>query len=137
LKHNVFALVVHGRPEPCQSLKPVLRKLGVDTYSVSSCEEAAQLLEQTHPYLVFTDTRLPDGTWIDIVNLAEDSPVPVCAILVGRSKDAATSEAALNYGAFDLISPPFDADDVSQLLTEAMALVRARREHHARTVAAA
>jgi DNA-binding NtrC family response regulator len=134
LDKEIFCLL--GREEPCQSLKPVLRQLGVDTYSVSSCEEAAQLLDQTHPQLVFTDTRLPDGTWIDIVNLAEDSPVPVCAILVGCSKDAETSETALNYGAFDFISPPFDAEGISQLLTEAKALVRARRERHARTLVA-
>jgi DNA-binding NtrC family response regulator len=136
LKRNVFALVVHERPEPCQSLKPVLRRLDVDTYSVSSCEEAAQLLEQTHPHLIFTDTKLPDGTWIDVIKLVEDAAFPVCAILVGPWKDAEIFQAALNYGAFDFISPPFDAEEVSQLLAQALTLVCVRRERYLRAVVA-
>jgi two-component system response regulator PilR (NtrC family) len=136
LGRNLFALVVHERPEPCELLKPVLRCLGVDTFSVSSCVEAAHLLEQTHPHLVFTDTKLPDGTWIDVVNSAEEAAVPVCAILVGSSKNADTFHAALNYGALDFISPPFEAEDVSELLTHAMTLVRERRERQLRAAVA-
>lgn len=136
LKRNVFALMVHERSEPCQALKSVLRRLGVDTYSVSSCGEASDLLEQTHPHLIFTDTKLPDGTWIDVVNLAEDAAAPICAILVGFSKDPEVFQAALKYGAFDYISPPFDAETVSQLLTQAMTLVRTRRERNSRAAVA-
>lgn len=136
MKRKVFALVVHERPDPCQLLKQVLRRLGVDAFSVSSCEEATHLLEQTHPHLIFTDTKLPDGTWVDVMNLVENAPFPVCAILVGSRKDAQAFEAALNYGAFDFIFPPFDAEVVSQLLTQAMALVRARREMQARAAVA-
>lgn len=136
MKRNVFALVVHERPEPCESLKPVLRALGVDTFSVSSCNEAAHLLDQTHPHLIFTDTKLPDGTWIDAVNLVDQAPVPIAAIVVGPSKNAETFEAALNYGAFDFISPPFDSEAVSQTLAQAMSLVRARRERHSRAAVA-
>ena len=127
MKRNMFALVVHKRAEPCQALKPVLRCLGVDTFSVGSCAEAAHLIEQTHPHFIFTDTQLPDGTWIDVVNLAEDAMVPICAILVGPSKNPELLQAAVNYGAFDFIFPPFDSEAVSQLLNRAMVLVRARR----------
>lgn len=136
MKRNVFALLVHERSEPCEVLKPVLRRLGVDTFSVRSCGEAAHLLDQTHPHLIFTDTKLPDGTWIDIVNLAEDAQAPICAILVGPSMDPEMFQLALNYGAFDFISPPFEVEAVSQMLSHAMGLVRARRERHSRAAAA-
>jgi two-component system, NtrC family, C4-dicarboxylate transport response regulator DctD len=135
LKRRLFALVVHDRPEPCQALKPVLRRLGVDTFSVSGCADALLLLEQTHPHLIFTDTQLPDGMWIDLVNLADGAAVPACVILVGPSKDPKMFQAALKYGAFDFISPPFDAETVSQILSQAMTLVRTRRESRSRAVA--
>ena len=135
MKRNVYALVVHERPEPCQALKLVLRRLHVDTFSVGSCAEAAHLLEQTRPHLIFTDTKLPDGTWIDVVTLAEDAEVPICAILVGPSKDPELFQSALNYGAFDYVSPPFETEPISQLLIQAMAWVRNRREHGSRAVA--
>jgi DNA-binding NtrC family response regulator len=114
----------------------VLKRLGVDTFSVTGCTDALHLLDQTHPHLIFSDTNLSDGTWIDVVNLAEIAAVPTCAILVGHSKDPEMFQAALSYGAFDFISPPFDAETVSQLLTQAMALVRSRRERHSRAAVA-
>lgn len=133
---HVFALIVHERPEPCQILKPVLKGLGVDAFSVSSCAEAAHLLEQTHPHLIFTDTKLPDGTWIDVVNLAEDAAAPACAILVGSELDPELHQAAIDSGAFDFIFPPFEAEMVSAVLARAMELVRVRRERHSRAAVA-
>lgn len=135
LKHRVFALVVHDRPEPCQALKPVLRRLGVDAFSVSGCADAFLLLEQTHPHLMFTDTQLPDGTWIDLVNFTDGAAVPTCVILVGPSKDPEMVRAALNYGAFGFISPPFDTEAISQILSQALTQVFTHRENHARAVA--
>jgi two-component system, NtrC family, response regulator PilR len=135
LKRRVFALVVHDRPEPCQALKPVLRHLGVDTFSVSGCADAFLLLEQTHPHLIFTDTQLPDGTWIDLVNLTDGAAVSTCVILVGGSKDPEVSQAALNYGAFGFISPPFDAETISQIVSRALTQVFTHREHRLLSVA--
>jgi DNA-binding NtrC family response regulator len=128
LRHNVFALVAHELPEPCESLKPVLRRLGVDAFSVHRCAEALRLIEQTHPHLIFTDGQLPDGNWMDLVNLAENAAIPICVILVGPEKDPETLQAAIRHGAFSFISPPFDDRTVSRQINQAIALVRARRE---------
>ena len=130
MKHNAFALVAHERPEPCESLKPVLRRFGVDTFSVHSCADAFRLLGQTHPHLIFTDTQLPDGSWIDLVNIVEDAAIPTCVVLVGSAKDPEMIQAAPQNGAFGFISPPFDDESVSRLVTQAMTLVRTRRQRH-------
>lgn len=136
MKRIAFALVTHERSEPCQSLKPILRRFGVDTFSVRSCAGAFRLLEQTHPHLIFTDTQLPDGTWIDLVNKVEDSAIPTCVIIVGSPEDQKIFEASLHGGAFGFISPPFDDEAVSRLIHQAMTQVRALRERHSRTAAA-
>ena len=130
MKHNAFALVAHERPEPCESLKPVLRRFGVDTFSVRRCSDALRLLEQTHPQLIFTDTQPPDGSWIDLVNIVEDAAIPICVILVGSARDPEMLQEACHHGAFSFISPPFDDDSVYRIVTRAMALVRARRQRH-------
>lgn len=136
MKRNVFALVAHEHSEPCESLKPVLRRLGVDTFSVRSCAGARRLLEQTHPHLILTDTQLPDGTWIDLVNIVEGAAIPTCVILVGSSKDREMFQASIHDGAFGFLSPPFDDEAVSRLVNRAMALVRARRERYSRSAVA-
>ncbi|HEX5411793.1 MAG TPA: response regulator [Terriglobia bacterium] len=135
MEGKAFALVVHDRPEPCQALKPVLKRLGVDTFSVGSRAEAVLLLEQTHPHLIFTDVQLPDGSWTDLVNLADNATVAACVILVGSSEDPEVIQSACKHGAFNFISPPFDSETVSEILSNALALVRARRDQHSRAVA--
>jgi len=107
----------------------------VDTFSVRSCADASRLLGQTHPHLIFTDTQLPDGSWLDLVNIVEEAAVPICVIVVGPANDPEMLQAAPHNGAFSFISPPFDDESVSRLVTGAMTLVRARRERHSRTAA--
>lgn len=136
MKNNVFALIVHGRAEPCESLKALLKCLGVDTFSVSSCAEAAHLLEQTQPRLLFIDTAIPDGTWIDVLNLAADAPAPICAILVGTSRSLQLRRTALGYGAYEYLGSPFEAESVAPVLQRAIRFVQAGRERLARAVVA-
>ena len=136
MRGNLFALMVHSRPDPCEALKPVLRRLGVDTFSVSSCEEAAHLLQQTEPHLLFTDTMLCDGSWIEVLNLTEDAPAPICSILVGNSKKPVLRQTACEYGAFDCLDSPFDSEAVAQTLQRAARFIKALRERHARAAVA-
>lgn len=135
MKHNAFALVAHERAEPFESLKPILRRFGVDTFSVRGCEDAHRLLEQTHPQLIFTDAQLSDGSWIDLVNVVEKAAIPICVILVGSAKDPEMTQAAFHNGAFSFIFPPFEEESISGLIAQAMALVHARRERHSQTAA--
>lgn len=136
MKGNLFALMVHVSPDPCTSLKPLLKRLGVDTFSVRSCEEAAHLLEQTGPHLLFTDTMLPDGSWVDVLNLAEDSPAHPCTILVVQSDDPELRETAHSYGLFDCLEPPFDTESVSQILQSAIRYVQDSKARRARATVA-
>ena len=80
--HHPFAILVHDQPHPLDSLKPVLRDLSVETCSVRTCEEAGRLITQTEPQLVFTDTSLPDGSWADVVRMAERASSRVDVIVV-------------------------------------------------------
>lgn len=136
MKGNLFTLMVHIRPYPCEALKPALRRLRVDTYSIQSCEEAKHLLDQTEPYLLFTDTMLPDGTWVDVFNLAEDAPAPICPILVMGSKEPEFRQTALDCGAYDCLEPPFDSESALQTLQRAIRFVQTSRERRARAVVA-
>lgn len=136
MKRNAFALLVHEFPEPCQTLKILLRRLGVDTYSVSNCGEAAHLLEQTHPQLLFTDSELSNGSWTDVVTLAQNAPATICAVLVGPFDSPELRRTALSYGAVELLAPPFEAEAIARLVAKALLQVRARHEGSSRAAVA-
>jgi DNA-binding NtrC family response regulator len=108
MNNRFFALLVHERAHPLGSLHTVLTELSVDTYSVQTCEEARHLVPRTQPDLIFTDTRLPDGTWTDVVDMAGICDPPVNVIVVSATEDVQLYMSALERGAFDFILPPFE-----------------------------
>ena len=110
MNHHPVAILVHNQPYPLESLKPVLRDLSVETCSVRTCEDAGRLLTQTEPQLVFTDTSLPDGSWADVVRMAERASSPVDVIVVGAKEDIRLYLSALEGGAFDFVLPPFELE---------------------------
>lgn len=128
---KVFALLVSAGDESFESLRTLLKAQGVEVWVSQSCKEAARLLEQTHPELIFTTTQLIDGTWCDMVIMAENASAPANVIVAGRFKDHRLHVAAIDYGAFDFILPPFESESVGQVVRVAAEDVRRRREAQA------
>jgi FixJ family two-component response regulator len=61
--------------------------------------------------VIFADSTLPDGTWADIVSLADKCPRPLNVVVVSRELDLDLYMKVLESGAFGFIVPPFmDAD---------------------------
>lgn len=125
---GVFALLVSERIDSLEGLRAMLRGQSVGAWSAQSCEEVAQLLEQTRPDLIFTDVRLCDGTWVDVVSLAEKASAPTNVIVVGACKDARLYISAMDHGAFDFILPPFEVEPMAHVLKVAVDNVRHRRQ---------
>ena len=82
--------------------------------------------------LVFTDTQLPDGTWADILALAQKAKLPVNVIVVARVVDTRFYVEVIETGAFDFLAPPFNATDLAYVVRSAMDNVVARRAAPAR-----
>ncbi len=132
MNDRFLALLVYDRPHPLESLKGALKDLSVETHSVRSCEEARRLVPQTRPQLIFTDTSLPDGSWADVVKMAEKAASPVDVIVVGANQDISLYLSALEGGAFDFVLPPFERQALDFVVESARHDVRRRRQAHAR-----
>ncbi len=125
---SVFALLVQDTNKPLDSLKVILKGESVETWSAETCEDVAKLLDQTQPELVITQTMLPDGSWVDIVSMAEKAASPTNVIVVGSHPDIGLYISAIEGGAFDFILPPFETEALRHVLRAAVDNVRYRRE---------
>src|SRR5689334_20185808 len=67
----LFALLIHDPSEHFDSLRQTLRQLSTRTYSISSCQQAENLLSQCKPDLVFAASCVQDGSWLSVQNFAE------------------------------------------------------------------
>lgn len=99
------------------ALRKVLNDAGVPVRFAGSCAEAQKLLRDLKiPAVLFSDTDLPDGTWMDVLTLASKSQRRLPVIVVSRVVDINLYITALESGASDFIVPPFYCQDISHVL---------------------
>ena len=128
---KLFAILVSDGNDSFRELKLLLQGQGIEIGSARTCAELSRLLDQTHPELVFTATRLSDGTWTDILGMAEKSAVPTDVIVVGKCKDTGLYLNTMDRGASDFILPPFETDAMVHVVRVAGENVRRQRETQA------
>jgi len=128
MKEMITALLVHQNSDTLSSLRRVLELQGVRTVQAATRLEAKRLLGGLNPApLVFTDTQLADGTWLDIVATAKKALAPVNVIVVSRVVDTRFYVEAIEAGAFDFVAPPFAAADLAHVVRCAADNVVVRR----------
>jgi DNA-binding NtrC family response regulator len=125
---RIPALLIHQNSETLTMLKGALERQGMHVLHAKSRAQAMRLLGGLNPIaLVFTDTQLPDGTWADILAVAEKAAQPVNVIVVARLVDTRLYVEAIETGAFDFLAPPFVATDLAYVVRSALDNVAARR----------
>ena len=129
MQEKVLALVVHDGPRSLRALKAALERESVQIYEAQTRKETARWLEGLNPpHLVFTDTALSDGTWSDILRMAQEARDPVDVIVVSSQIDDKLYVDVIQYGAFDFITPALTAPDLQHVVRCAVWNARSRRE---------
>jgi DNA-binding NtrC family response regulator len=128
MKEKITALLIHPNSETLRSLKYALECQGLRVTEAESHAQAKRMLGGLNPApLVFTDTELPDGTWADILAVAEKAARPVSVVIVARVVDTRFYVETIQAGAYDFIAPPFNAADLAHVVRCAADNVLSRR----------
>lgn len=130
-ERKLTALLVSDRDGSFESLGALLKTRGIEVWSSRTYKETAHLLGQAEPEVVFTATERGDGTWCDIVTLAEKIRLAANVIVVGKTIDTRLYLTAMEYGAFDFILPPFEIDAIDHVVRVAAENARNRRKAQA------
>jgi len=131
----ISTLVLHEAGESQDALKLALEGQSVGVCCLRSCQEALPLLTGPNPpHLVFTQPKLPDGVWADVMSLASKARKPVNVIIVGHLANVGLYLQTINGGAFDFIVPPLTGYELTHVVRCAIENVLSRREALTRPV---
>jgi DNA-binding NtrC family response regulator len=135
VSEEISTLLLHERGDSLDALKLVLEAQSVKVSSLRSFQEALPLLTGPNPpHLIFTQPKLPDGTWADVVSLALKAPKPVNVIVVGHPANVGLYLQTITGGAFDFIVPPLTGHELTHVVRCAVENILSRREAQARPV---
>lgn len=128
MTEKITALLIHQNSETLRTLKYALECQGLRVTEAESHAQAKRMLGGLNPApLVFTDPELSDGTWADILAVAEGAARPVNVVVVARVVDTRFYVETIQAGAYDFIAPPFNAADLAHVVRCAADNVLTRR----------
>lgn len=133
-REKIKALLLAAPSDHFEKLEGVLNRLGIKMVRAFRLAEAERFLVRTNtPWLIFTDTVLPDGDWKTVLGLAAKAPIPARVIVVSRFMDLNLYLESLDRGAEDFVMAPFTADEVAHVVRGAVLheSIAPQRETHA------
>lgn len=115
-------LIVHDEPDILRLTSLRLKKLGFDVITAVDGREAIHVVKSEKPDLILLDLALPllsgDEVCKKIKNNEKLKHIPI--ILFTASSNTMTAEKAKRFGADDYIVKPFDPDELSAKIDNAL-----------------
>jgi DNA-binding NtrC family response regulator len=124
-------LFISGRPEDARHLSQMLHALPLKLEHVPSLEHARTRLRRQEYDVILTEAALPDGEWLDVLNLVRECPRETEVIVTDPQADARFWAEALNLGAYDLLAQPFYEPEVRRILFNACSRPPSQTSHTA------
>lgn len=134
MANKIRALLLQdGQSTYTPELHRELRAQAVEVQLAGSCEDFRALVTSPDPpELIFTDLKLSDGTWEEVVQISQGASLPVNVIVVSRLVNIRLYTEVLQKGAFDFITPPFHASELSHVVRSAFGNAAKKRSVRSR-----
>ncbi len=113
-------LIVDDEESICWGLKRLLSGEGHAVSVASTAEEALAMAERTKPDLVVMDVRLPGMDGLAAMKQMNERLGPVPVVVITAFGNLETAVQAVEQGAVDYLTKPFDLDEVAEVLRRAL-----------------
>ncbi|WP_176591140.1 nitrogen regulation protein NR(I) [Sphingobium sp. EM0848] len=113
-------LVVDDDPAICVVVGEALRRQGHRVKTAASIRERSALLESFSPDVLITDVMLPDGDGLEgIAGILERRPA-LSVIVLSAQNTLNTAIRATEKGAFEYLPKPFDLNELTRAVSDAL-----------------
>ena len=121
MKTAYSVLLVHDEPEAFRPIERMLKDQEIRIHHARNYSEARRLLQEVEPVdLVMTDVAVPDGTWRDVIHLAQMQTRKLPVVVMSRVVNMRLYLDTQDGGAADFIVPPVESRGLTYTLTTAM-----------------
>lgn len=111
-----LALIVDDVSDVRLLLRTMALRRGFAVVEATDGEQGVQLAKERHPDLILLDVRLPGIDGLEALAQIRDNDPRVPVVIVAAAMDRAQLQRALDLGAVNFISKPFDAAEIEFVL---------------------
>jgi len=128
MSHTDSILIVDDDPRFCESLKGLLRDQGYKMQTSNSGKEAVECLAKNSFDLALLDIVLPDMDGHKIMDyINSQSPETLVIVITGHASIESAIES-LRRGGYDYLRKPFEPDELSTTVNNALDKKRLKRD---------
>jgi DNA-binding NtrC family response regulator len=109
------ALIIDDDSSALDALSELVAQEGLDFSTAKSMREAYKKLEQDVPDLILTDLFLPDGSGMELLDMATPPQAAEIVVITGHAS-VETAVEALRAGAVDYLVKPIDVQRLRTIL---------------------
>lgn len=126
-------LVVDDEPQITRVLKTTLSSHGYGTRTAGDGDEALQVMKDWSPDLVITDLRMPNMDGLELCRrVREKSLIPI--IVLSVKGEERTKVEALDAGADDYVTKPFNVNELLARVRAALRRAKAKDEPESQSI---
>jgi len=101
-------------------LKNFFAESTMDLYLESDAARALDCMKKEHPNVALLDLRIPGSNGMEILRQAKSIDPGMSVIIMTGYTSTQTAIEAMKSGAFDIVSKPFDLNNLKKLVQKAM-----------------
>src|SRR6187402_1942651 len=116
-------LIVDDDAQIRSLLADLLKESGYATQAAKTAAEATTQIAKQRPDLVMMDVKLPDQDGLDLLKAIKREHPELDIIVMTAFGGSSSAVKAMEVGAYDYVTKPFDVDDL-------LATLRRVFEHH-------
>ncbi len=113
-------LVVDDEEEMCNVLRKILEQDGYEVSTATSGSRALATMKQKPADLILLDIKMPGMDGIEMLRKLRDFNQDAVVIILTAYGTLGTAREAMQLGAYDYITKPFDANFVKNMVKEGL-----------------
>ncbi len=114
-------LIVDDEPDMVENCQRLLARAGFRCAAETDPRKALALLESERPDLVLTDLKMPGADGMEVLRHARQADPEMPVIILTAFATLESAVTAVKEGAFDYLSKPFSADQLTLAVNRALA----------------
>ena len=118
-KESVSALLAGAYEEDRLLVRDVFRKSGWRLFEAAVRRRATECLKRHTVHVVIVKSDMPDWRWQEALNHLRCLAHPPLLIVTSRTADEYLWAEVLNIGGWDVLSQPFERDEVVRVVASA------------------